>query len=1744
MPYDSSLFNTNPYYDDFNEDKKFLRMLFRPGYAVQSRELTQLQTILQNQIEKFGNHIFKDGSRIVGGEISTYTLSYVRLQPTTANSPVVTLTSSDVVGYDLVETDSNGDVVVRARVVDLMQKEYDEDSYAIAVVSYLTGGQFSEGTVIQSTNPDKIVSVTTAVSTAEIPCLGDCKVVATNAGIYYVNGFFVKSDNQFQAAYNTTNGIRKFKTPTGVMGFDVQSQIITEADDYTLKDPASGNYNYNAPGSHRYKINLELSFVDSLINRNFIELVTYADGSITKKVEDTEYSDLIRLFAQRTFDESGNYVVRPFDISFRNDIGNTFFADLGSGKAYIFGYEYETKFKDTVSIPKARTEGRYADYTVDNYFGNYVLGTYDPTVDLTQLNSIYTDVRASIGENTTAPLVYGASVEATGPHLSNAVFSAKLVKVETNSILPYSTQTTGTVMDMRAYVADVIYKNTLNLDNEAYSMNLYLFDPRTNVSYKLLKNVRMLRDTTATPSLLPVFYGTDKQSLVYSLNGNTPSTMVKSVDKLSYIHDVFRGFVVSEKNPSPSVPLAQGVEFDWCLSSGFVPSGSEVNISDTDGYYLIYASGSLLPIGTMIKIVSPTTIVPSTDYKITAKIDGDGDTVSFTSAIPYGSYYLVGKSRNRSSQISTTADPATKIRAKTLTQYSETITNQTNTIDTFKRVIVRNTAGTVSSIYFVLNQSDVYNISSIVDGFGKDISNQFLFDNGQRDAIYDLARLHVKPEYLQNYDTGKTFQIVVSYSYFTHSGYGPFLRESYVGITYDNIPVFVSPTTEKTIHLANAIDYRYKADIVGYNPSGATEGSTASAVATVVFNQPIVSYSNGFAPTPFSIIHTHNAYLPRIDKIVVSKNISNDGEITTLQRIAGVPSDFPIVPEDLGDSMTLFVLSIPAYTFNATDVKADSIGNSRYTMKDIGSLSKRVDDLEQFAVLNELELDVASRTIRKTTGANGIKSAILVDTFDGHSIADVSDADHRCSIDLEKGELRPSFSSSSCTFKYAGTGTGLTLTSDNILCADYTKYSSPVISQTKASTTIKVNSFNLPNWVGNIRVTPSADTWFDRGERPVIKSNPNNVNDGWLVSNMNDSRGYGTQWNDWESLWTGVSVEFTDGESSKNAEFFSKPRTAKTIKVVDDTFVSTYGIQRFTISTDKTKNNYINEFRKKNFYVEVSPNTIINKSISPYIRDKKLALNVYNMKPKVDVHIFFDNVNVNQYCVMNGATGPFTTDAFDGSLSNITFSIPQGMFEVGEKIIRVIDDPNNIVENATTIAEIVYHCTGIKEDDYLGVSSIRPAEIRKKTPNSSKIISNPLYPQKNLNTSIYNQWIDPLTQTFEISESSYPNGLYMESVDLFLASKDDNLPISIEICPTVNGVPNSSVIVPFSTVVKNPSGITANANTPQSTNFKFTTPVYLSPGTYGLVVKANTSKYSLFAANIGDLDITTNERISSSFANGALFKPQNSADPQKDVSMDIMFNINRCNFSTLATSVINLTHLPEANASYTANIIQPSVFAFTPPGVSVNTKIKLNADEYNAVPNRNLYLPSTYTITPSSSFELVVYPSIVPTTISTFMIDMDRTSAILVENLVNSSDDNTQELSATSGKTDSTARYISKKVTLPKGKIAYELKVIVDANLPQNTFIKVYGRTFNSNQLSTTVNEQTYRLMSEDTPNDFNVDGNRAYSLSPVDFREVSYTMSVNEYDPFDTFSVKICMYSSDQSKVPSIKNLRIVALQ
>ena len=68
MPQETNL-NVAPYFDDFDSKSSYCKILFKPGTPVQARELTGIQSILQNQIEKFGSHIFKDGASVTGGGV-------------------------------------------------------------------------------------------------------------------------------------------------------------------------------------------------------------------------------------------------------------------------------------------------------------------------------------------------------------------------------------------------------------------------------------------------------------------------------------------------------------------------------------------------------------------------------------------------------------------------------------------------------------------------------------------------------------------------------------------------------------------------------------------------------------------------------------------------------------------------------------------------------------------------------------------------------------------------------------------------------------------------------------------------------------------------------------------------------------------------------------------------------------------------------------------------------------------------------------------------------------------------------------------------------------------------------------------------------------------------------------------------------------------------------------------------------------------------------------------------------------------------------------------------------------------------------------------------------------------------------------------------------------------------------------------------------------------------------------------
>ena len=126
--------NQSPYFEDYDETKDFHQVLYKPAVAVQARELTQEQTILRNQIKRFGDHIFANGSRVSGGELFVDTnYEYVKLQ---AQYNSTNITVANLAGKTIIGSQSG----TIARVVNTAVVNATTGDPNTIWVKYLTGG--------------------------------------------------------------------------------------------------------------------------------------------------------------------------------------------------------------------------------------------------------------------------------------------------------------------------------------------------------------------------------------------------------------------------------------------------------------------------------------------------------------------------------------------------------------------------------------------------------------------------------------------------------------------------------------------------------------------------------------------------------------------------------------------------------------------------------------------------------------------------------------------------------------------------------------------------------------------------------------------------------------------------------------------------------------------------------------------------------------------------------------------------------------------------------------------------------------------------------------------------------------------------------------------------------------------------------------------------------------------------------------------------------------------------------------------------------------------------------------------------------------------------------------------------------------------------------------------------------------------------------------------------------------------
>jgi hypothetical protein len=136
-------FNVDPYYDDFDPNKNYHRILFKPGRAVQGRELTQSQTILQNQITNFADHFFTQNTPVKGGKVTVNNkVEYVKLNTTYNDNDI---TASDFLNQ--VVTDDTGQVL--AQVLATEENVVNGDPPTL-IISYFSGSKFTSGSNVFS----------------------------------------------------------------------------------------------------------------------------------------------------------------------------------------------------------------------------------------------------------------------------------------------------------------------------------------------------------------------------------------------------------------------------------------------------------------------------------------------------------------------------------------------------------------------------------------------------------------------------------------------------------------------------------------------------------------------------------------------------------------------------------------------------------------------------------------------------------------------------------------------------------------------------------------------------------------------------------------------------------------------------------------------------------------------------------------------------------------------------------------------------------------------------------------------------------------------------------------------------------------------------------------------------------------------------------------------------------------------------------------------------------------------------------------------------------------------------------------------------------------------------------------------------------------------------------------------------------------------------------------------------------
>lgn len=934
-----------PYFDDHDEEKNYHRILFKPKYAVQARELTQLQTILQDQVSRFGTNILVEGTIVKGGNFTDLrNLAYVKIRDNNLlNQPIVFNNYTD--GLQVVGRLTGVEAAIITKSPGL---ESQTPALNTLYVRYTRSGRNVAGDDVKTFLPGETLqfylngvelpelSVAVAPLSADPFPIGVGYAVKCEDGTLFQKGFFINFDPQ------TVIVSRYDSAPHAlVIGFEIEESIINSFMDSSLLDNAAGFPNENAPGADRLKLEPKLvvkSLEEAEAEQNFFAIQEYQEGRLIRRKVDTQFNSINRTLKRRTAEESGNYIVDGMSVSMsasKNGSENLV-AAVSAGIAYVEGERVEILSTLAVEIAKGTEFGTVQQQSIVSNYGSYI-----------ELSNV------------------------VGHFPSNVIYQVNFRDAVHGTTSLSESVGAGAVIGS-AYVRAVKKVGT--------TVRLYLF----NILMAAGRNLSQMRSVTYQASTAradvpnPVIRDASFRGLLFSIG----ETAIRQIDTQNSDYTYNHTFTTTA-NTTGGFQLSLNSEDTWPYGASATLNSDQLSgiyaTVEANGQMISLTSGSTDSSSTSLILDSPATFPGTTNVRVSVPIKRNA--VSPTGKELLTVYVRINPTGNLTGPYSLGLPDVYKI---------DNVWRGTN--DTFTSA----TAGVVDvSNLFKLNknqQDTHYGLSSVTPTAPVTAGQRFL-------VKLKVFRKLTSGDYSQSFFTVNSYPVNDTSLVLPENAIRTEDIPSFVGpngATYD---------LRDTIDFR---PYATPRAAYATTPAAATIWTLAAPLDALAFpDTTYLSGPGETLEVDYSYYLARRDRLV-IDEVGNFNNMkgvaSNDPRIPppprkgmTLATIYIPP--FPSLPSNLAHRALK-----PQYAVSVS--KED---NRRYTMRDIGDIAKRMDRIEYYTVLSSLEKSAEDMVVTDEQGLTRFKNGILVDSFSNLLVADTRSDAFNASVDPGESVLAPAF---------------------------------------------------------------------------------------------------------------------------------------------------------------------------------------------------------------------------------------------------------------------------------------------------------------------------------------------------------------------------------------------------------------------------------------------------------------------------------------------------------------------------------------------------------------------------------------------------------------------------------------------------------------------------------------------------------------------------------------------------------------